>query len=275
MYRSTEPPEPARRRLWGALPEARGSCWLGGGAIHSAGPGHQGQFGQALTTVWGQDALARGASHLLGRYGEPFHRPAVAIAGLEVGARQRQRGVQEEGFVKARIMDPRGAEGRRAWPCLGADQIIPTLRVEGQPGASETELPGFVAVRWRRGTRTSLVRAREGADQRATDGVPPLPLIGRERRPARRAVDRRADDIAWDAGLLEWAEGKPAITAQRFVDGKLRVSVLAEAALYVGCAGIGRLAPDQEAGHGQPRGPDRPKACREASRDGGERLPCS
>jgi len=56
-------------------------------------------------------------------------------------------------------------------------------------------------------------------------------LIGRERRPARREVDRRADDIALDAGLLELAEGKAAITDQRFVDGKLRVSVLEEAAL--------------------------------------------
>jgi hypothetical protein len=56
-------------------------------------------------------------------------------------------------------------------------------------------------------------------------------LIGRERRPARREVDRRADDIALDADLLELAEGKPAITDQRFVDGKLRVNALEEAAL--------------------------------------------
>jgi hypothetical protein len=56
-------------------------------------------------------------------------------------------------------------------------------------------------------------------------------LIGRERRPARREVDRSADDIALDAGLLELAEGKTAITDQRFVDGKLRVSVLEEAEL--------------------------------------------
>src|SRR5215510_5939800 len=128
-------------------------------------------------------------------------------------------------------MDNRCAEGRRTWPGIGTDQVIPKLRVEGQHGASEPELPGFVAVRWRRGNNTSLVRAREGADQRTTDGFAPLPLIGRERRPARREVDRRADDIALDADLLELAEGKPAITDQRFVDGKLRVNALEEAAL--------------------------------------------
>jgi hypothetical protein len=54
-------------------------------------------------------------------------------------------------------------------------------------------------------------------------------LLGRERRPARREVDRSADDIALDAGFLELAEGKTAITDQRFVDGKRRVSVLEEA----------------------------------------------
>jgi hypothetical protein len=161
-------------------------------------------------------------------------------------------------------MEKRCAEGRRAWPGIGAYQVIPKRRVEGQHGASETERPGCVAVRWRRGHSTSLVRAREGADQRTTDGFPPLPLIDRERRPARRAVDRSADAIALDVGLLELAEGKTAITDQRFVDGKLRVSVLEEAELSVDFAGIGRLAPDQEAGHGQPLGPDRPHACRDA-----------
>jgi hypothetical protein len=56
-------------------------------------------------------------------------------------------------------------------------------------------------------------------------------LLGRERRPARREVDRHADNIALDASRLELAEGKSAITDQRFVDGTLHVSVLEEAAL--------------------------------------------
>jgi hypothetical protein len=73
------------------------------------------------------------------------------------------------------------------------------------------ELPGFVAIGGRRGNRVALVRAREGTDQRPAHGFAPFPLIGRERRPARCEVDGSADDITWDAHLVELAEGKPAI----------------------------------------------------------------
>ena len=93
------------------------------------------------------------------------------------------------------------------------------------------ELPGFVAVRWRRGNGAALVRAREGADQRTADGFAPFPLLGRERRPARREVDWSADNLAWDARLLELAEGKTAITDERFVAGELLVGALAKAEL--------------------------------------------
>jgi hypothetical protein len=186
-----------------------------------------------------------------------------------VGARQRQRGVQEEGLVKARIMDKHGTEGWCPRSCLGTYQIVPELRVQGQRGWPETELPGCVALRWRRGNRAARVRAREGADQRTTDGFAPFPLIGRERRPSRREGDRSADDRALDARLLAWAQGKTAITDERFVDCELLVGALEEAELSVGFAGIGRLAPDQEAGHGQTLGPDCPHACHEAQRDSG------
>jgi hypothetical protein len=93
------------------------------------------------------------------------------------------------------------------------------------------ELPGFVAIRWRRGHRAALVGAREGADQRTADGFAPFPWIGWERRPSRREVDRSADDRALDARLVELAEGKTAITDERFVDSELRVGTLEEAEL--------------------------------------------
>ena len=35
------------------------------------------------------EALTRCAQHLLGRQGEPFYGPAIAIEGLQLGARQR------------------------------------------------------------------------------------------------------------------------------------------------------------------------------------------
>jgi hypothetical protein len=93
------------------------------------------------------------------------------------------------------------------------------------------ELPGGAAVRWRRGNGAALLRAGEGAAQRAADGFPPLPLIGREGRPSRREVDGRADDIALQACLLELPPGKPSIAAQGFVSLSLLVGPLAEADL--------------------------------------------
>jgi hypothetical protein len=56
-------------------------------------------------------------------------------------------------------------------------------------------------------------------------------LIGRERSPSRREVDRSADDIALDARLLELAQGKTAITDERFVACELLVGALEEAEL--------------------------------------------
>ena len=88
-----------------------------------------------------------------------------------------------------------------------------------------------MAVRWRRGNGTSLVRAREGADQRAADGFPPLPLIRWERSPSRREVDGRADNIALYPYSLELPEGKPPIADQRFVGRQLLVDPLKQAEL--------------------------------------------
>ena len=78
-------------------------------------------------------------------------------------------------------------------------------------------LPGVAALRWRRGNGAALLRAGEGADQRAADGFPPLPLRRGEDSPSRREVDRRADDIALPACLWELPQGKPSSAAQRFV----------------------------------------------------------
>src|SRR5215471_21817877 len=108
-------------------------------------------------------------------------------------------------------MDEDGAEGGCARLGISADQIVPKGRVQRQGGGPETELPGFVAVRGCRGNSAPLVGAREGADERATGGFPPLPLIGGEGSPARREVDRGAHHIALDACGLELPEGKPAI----------------------------------------------------------------
>jgi hypothetical protein len=80
----------------------------------SNGLGHQSQCGQPLPTFWGKDALTRRSRPLFGRQGQPFLRPAIVREGLQVGTRQRQRGMQEERLVKARIMDEDGAEGGRA-----------------------------------------------------------------------------------------------------------------------------------------------------------------
>jgi hypothetical protein len=112
------------------------------------------------------------------------------------------------------------------------------------------ELPGLPPVGGRRGNRAALIRAREGADQRPAHGFAPFPVLGRERRPAHRAVDGRADHRAWDTRLMELAEGKTAITDERCVAGELLVGPLEKAELSVGCAGISCLAPDEQAGHG-------------------------
>jgi hypothetical protein len=130
------------------------------------------------------------------------------------------------------------------------------------------ELPGVAAVRWRRGNGAALIRAGEGADQRAADGFPPLPLLCREGSPSRRAVDGRADDLALQACLWELPQGKPSIADQRFVSLSLLVGPLEEADLSVGFARLSRLTPDEQAGHCQPRRPDRPNARHDAQRDG-------
>ena len=231
MHRGKEPPEPARRRLRCTIPEARGQSRLGRRAIHQDGPGHQCQFGQPLPTFWRKDELACRSQHLFGRQGQPFHRPAIAIEGLQVGTRQRQRGVQEEWLVKTRIMDEYGAECRRARLRIGAYQVVPKRRVQRQGCWPDTELPGFVAVRWRRGNGAALVCAWEGADQRAADGFAPLPLIRGEGSPPRRKVDGSADDIALNSYCLELSEGKPPIADQRFVVRQLLVGPLEQASL--------------------------------------------
>src|SRR5215467_8977274 len=100
-------------------------------------------------------------------------------------------------------MEERCTEGWRPRPRIDAYQVIPKLCVERQGGAPDMEPPGIAAVRWRRGNGAALVRAGEGADQGATDGFPPLPLIRWEGSPSRREVDRSADDIALQPGLLE------------------------------------------------------------------------
>ena len=130
MHCGQEPPESARRRLRGPIPEARGQRRLGRRDIRQDGPGHQGEFGQPLPTFWGKDALPRCAQHLFGRQRQPFDRPAVALEGLQVGARQRQRGVQQEWLVKPRILDEDGAEGRRAGLGIDADQLVPKCGVQ-------------------------------------------------------------------------------------------------------------------------------------------------
>jgi hypothetical protein len=231
IHRGKEPPEPARRRLRCPLPEARGQCRLGRRALHQDGPSHQCQFGQPLPTLWRKDELPCRSQHLFGRQGQPFHRPAITIEGLQVGTRQRQRGVQEQRLVKTRIMDEDGAEGWRARLGVGAYQVVPKCRVQRQGGGPKTELPGFVAVRGRRGHGAPLIRAWEGADQRATDGFAPLPLLHGEGRPSRREVDGRTHDIALDACRLKLSEGEPAIADQRFVGRQLRVGPLEQARL--------------------------------------------
>ena len=196
MHRGQEPPEPARRRLRCAIPEACGHSRLGRRALHHDGPSHQRQCGPPLPTLWSQDAWTCRSHHRCGRPGQPCHRPASAIEGLPVGARQRQRGVQAERRVTTRRMEEDGAAGWRARWRIGAYHVVPQRRVQRQGGGPKTERPGVVAVRWRRGTGTSLVRAREGPDPRTADGLAPLPLRHWEGSPSRRAVDGRADDLA-------------------------------------------------------------------------------
>src|SRR2546428_13889812 len=104
-------------------------------------------------------------------------------------------------------MDKRCAEGRRARLRIRAYQVVPKLRVQRQGGWPDTELPGFVAVRWRRGNGAALVCAWEGADQRAADGFAPLPLIRGEGSPPRRKVDRSADDLALNSYCLGLSGG--------------------------------------------------------------------
>jgi hypothetical protein len=175
--------------------------------------------------------LARCSQYLCGRQRPPCDRPAIAIEGLQVGARQRQRGVQQEWLVKPRSMDEDGAEGGRAWLGLGTDHMIPKRRVQRQRGWPETELPGCVAVRGCRGHGAPLRGPREGAEQRAAGGLPPLPLIGGEGSPSRRDGGGCADDRAWEACGLELPEGKPASADQRVVGRQLRVGLLEQAEL--------------------------------------------
>ena len=109
MHRGKAPPKPARRRLWRTIPEARRDSRLSCRDIHQDGPRYPRQFGQPLTTLWSKDELTCRAQHLLGRQG--------------------QRSIQEERLVKARIMDERCAECRRARLRIGAYQIGPKLSV--------------------------------------------------------------------------------------------------------------------------------------------------
>ena len=84
------------------------------------------------------------------------------------------------------MMDERRAEGGRARPGIGADQVVPKRCVQRQGGWPETELPGFVAVRGCRGNSAPLIGTREGADQRAAGGF--APSLDRRGGPPVRAV---------------------------------------------------------------------------------------
>src|SRR5207244_9795767 len=125
-----------------------------------------------------------------------------------------------------------------------------------QGGGPKTERPGVVAVRWRRGTGTSLGRAREGPDPRTADGWAPLPLRHWEGSPSRRAVDGRADDLALSPYRRERPAGTPALADQRCVGRPRRVDPRKPAELYSGCAGSGRLPPYEQAGDRQTLRPD-------------------
>jgi hypothetical protein len=132
----------------------------------------------------------------------------------------------------------------------------------------ETELPGFLAVRWRCGNGAPLVHTREGADKRAPDGFASLPWIRGQGSPPRRKVDGSADDIALNPCCVERSEGKPPIADQGFVVCQLLVGPLEQARLYVGFTRIGRLAPYAETGYCQTLRPNRPNARRDAQWNG-------
>ena len=163
----------------------------------------------AADDLLGQRRLPRRPQPLLGRQGQPCDRPASTIAGLQGGAWQRQRGVQEEGRVKARLMDQHWTEGRRTRPRLGASQVTQNaawspreVRPLGSCQVSRRSGGGAARVR-------PFVRARQGAHQHAADGLPPLPLLGREGSPSRREVDGRADDIALQPASWSCRRGNP------------------------------------------------------------------
>ena len=136
------------------------------------------------------------------------------------------------------------------------------------------ELPGLVAVRWRRSHGAALVGPREGAEPCATDGLAPLPAIRREGSPPRRKVARSADDIALPTSRLELSAGKLPIADQGFVLCQLRRGSLEQACLSGGVARLGRRAPDEETGDGPTLRSDRPNARGAAQRHGRYRLPC-
>ena len=117
---------------WGAtIPEPDRRCRSSGSGIAQDASGQQGGFGQPLAGLRFVDELAGCSDHLLGREGELFDRPAIAVEIPCRLRRQRQRCGQQERVVIPRVEDDddrkAGGVGRsvrqhQGDPLFGADR---------------------------------------------------------------------------------------------------------------------------------------------------------
>jgi len=119
----------------------------------------------------------------------------------------------------------------------------------------------------------ALVCTRQGTHEYTPSGFAPLPTIRGQYCSSRREVAWSTDDIAGYPGFLQLAEGKAPIADEGFVGGQLDTGLLEQAHLQVGFAGIGGLAPDEEARDCQTLCPHCPHTRRKAQGDSGQSLP--
>ena len=193
-------PKATERGLRMAVPEAGGDGRRGGCAIGQDRPGHEGQFGQALAGLGGVDERAGGPEHLLGRQGELFDCPAVAVEVAQHRGADGERRGEEQRFPVARVVHGDHREGRTLRLRLSfrlqrvrlERQIGPDLRAQQDP----VLLPGLDAV-WRRGgDGPPALGARQGAHDLSARRGAATPTIERRGRAAERAVFGQAHYVA-------------------------------------------------------------------------------
>src|SRR3990172_5578784 len=98
-------PKSPRRSFWFFIPEACRCRRHGGGKETENGTCHESQFGQTLNGFFGMNKLAMSANHLFSAQRNLLDGPTVFVNRSDADRFKNNRGCQQPGCVKTRIIN--------------------------------------------------------------------------------------------------------------------------------------------------------------------------